>query len=78
MGNISLLNHIIHFILGLLSNFYSIIVPLFLIYQIIDGYKFNYNVKLHGKKTDDIPMDLLLFSLGAISLRMGIYICSLS
>ena len=40
MGNISLINHIIHFILGLLSNFYSIIIPLFLIYQIIDGYKF--------------------------------------
>lgn len=70
MGNVSFLNHIIHFILGVLSNFYTIIIPLFLIYQIIDGYKFNYKVKLQGKKTDDIQMDLLLFSLGAIFLRM--------
>ena len=69
MGNVSLLNHIIHFILGILSNYYSFIIPIFLIYQIIDGYKFKYKVKLHGKKTDDIQMDLLLFSLGAISLR---------
>ena len=70
MGNVSLLNHIIHFILGILSNYYSFIIPIFLVYQIIDGYKFNYKVKLHGKKTDDIQMDLLLFSLGAISLRI--------
>lgn len=69
MGNVSLLNHIIHFILGILSNYYSFIIPIFLVYQIIDGYKFNYKVKLHGKKTDDIQMDLLLFSLGAVSLR---------
>ena len=70
MGNVSLLNHIIHFILGVLSNYYSFIIPLFLIYQIIDGYKFNYKVKLTGKKTDDIQMDLLLFSLGCVSLRL--------
>lgn len=70
MGNVSLLNHIIHFILGILSNYYSFIIPIFLIYQIIDGYKFNYKVKLHGKKTDDIQMDLLLFSLGCVSLRL--------
>ena len=70
MGNVSLLNHIIHFILGVLSNYYSFIIPLFLIYQIIDGYKFNYKVKLKGKKTDDIQMDLLLFSLGCVSLRL--------
>ena len=69
MGNVSLLNHVIHFILGILSNYYSFIIPIFLVYQIIDGYKFNYKVKLHGKKTDDIQMDLLLFSLGAVSLR---------
>ena len=74
MGNVSILNHIIHFILGYMSNFYSIIIPLFLIYQIIDGYKFNYKVKLQGKKTDDIQMDLLLFSLGAISLRIAKFI----
>lgn len=70
MGNVSLLNHVIHFILGILSNYYSYIVPVFLIYQIIDGYKFGYKVKLQGENTDDIQMDLLLFSLGAISLRM--------
>ena len=70
MGNVSILNHIIHFILGFMSNFYSVIIPLFLIYQLIDGYKFNYQVKLQGKKTDDIQMDLLLFSLGAVSLRV--------
>ena len=69
MGNVSLLNHIIHFVLGILSNYYSFIIPIFLVYQIIDGYKFNYKVKLRGKKTDDIQMDLLLFSLGAVSLR---------
>ena len=74
MGNVSLLNHVIHFILGILSNYYSYIVPIFLIYQIIDGYKFNYKVKLQGKKTDDIQMDLLLFSLGAISLRIAKFI----
>ena len=74
MGNVGILNHIIHFISGYMSNFYSIIIPLFLIYQIIDGYKFNYKVKLQGKKTDDIQMDLLLFSLGAISLRITKFI----
>ena len=69
MGNVSLLNHIIHFILGILSNYYTNIVPIFLVYQIFDGYKFNYKVVLEGEKTDDIQMDLLLFSLGAVSLR---------
>lgn len=69
MGNVSLLNHIIHFILGILSNYYTYIVPVFLVYQIFDGYKFNYKVVLEGEKTDDIQMDLLLFSLGAVSLR---------
>lgn len=70
MGNVSLINHIIHFTLGLMSNYYSYIVPMFLLYQIFDGYKFNYKVVLKGEKTDDIQMDLLLFSLGAISLRL--------
>lgn len=70
MGNVSLLNHIIHFILGILSNYYTYIVPIFLVYQIFDGYKFNYKVVLNGEKTDDIQMDLLLFSLGAVSLRL--------
>uniref|UniRef100_A0A6C0CPL9 Uncharacterized protein n=1 Tax=viral metagenome TaxID=1070528 RepID=A0A6C0CPL9_9ZZZZ len=70
MGNVSLINHIIHFTLGVLSNYYNNIVPIFLLYQIFDGYKFNYKVVLKGEKTDDIQMDLLLFSLGAISLRL--------
>ena len=70
MGNVSLLNHIIHFILGILSNYYTYIVPLFLVYQVVDGYKFSYKVKLTGKKTDDIQMDLFIFSLGAIIVRL--------
>ena len=70
MGNVSLINHIIHFTLGVLSNYYNNIVPIFLLYQIFDGYKFNYKVVLKGEKTDDIQMDLLIFSLGAISLRL--------
>lgn len=70
MGNVSLLNHIIHFVLGIMSNYYTYIVPLFLVYQLIDGYKFNYKVKLTGKKTDDIQMDLFIFSLGAIIIRL--------
>ncbi len=70
MGNVSLLNHIIHFILGIFSNYYTYIVPLFLVYQVFDGYKFSYKVKLTGKKTDDIQMDLFIFSLGAIIVRL--------
>jgi len=70
MGNVSLLNHIIHIVLGILSNYYSFIVPIFLMYQLFDGYKFNYKVVLKGNKTDDIQLDLLFFSLGAISLRL--------
>ena len=69
MTNVSFLNHIIHFVLGVMSNYYSYIVPIFLVYQIIDGYKFSYKVKLKGKSTDDIQMDLLIFALGAISIR---------
>ena len=69
MTNVSFLNHIIHFVLGVMSNYYSYIVPIFLVYQIIDGYKFSYKVKLKGKSTDDIQMDLLIFALGAISTR---------
>lgn len=70
MGNVSLLNHIIHFVLGFSSNYYSYIVPLFLVYQLFDGYKFNYKVVLNGSSTDDIQMDLLLFSLGAVFYRV--------
>ncbi len=70
MGNVSLLNHIIHFVLGFSSNYYSYIVPIFLVYQLFDGYKFNYKVVLNGSNTDDIQMDLLLFSLGAVFYRV--------
>ena len=50
MSNVSKLNHLIHFILGMISSKYQIIIPLILIYQIIDGYKFKYKVKRKGKK----------------------------
>jgi len=50
MGNVSLLNHLIHFVLSILSNYYTYIVPLFLVYQLFDGYKFNYKVVLNGEK----------------------------
>lgn len=69
MGNVTLFNHIIHFLLGVFSNYYSYIIPIFLLYQLIDGYKFNYKVVLNGENTDDIQMDLLLFSLGALFVR---------
>ena len=69
MGNVSNINHLIHFILGMLSQYYNYIVVLFLIYQIIDGYKFNYKAVRNGKYTDDIPLDLLFFALGALTVR---------
>lgn len=70
MGNVSLLNHIIHFVLGILSNYFSYIIPIFLLYQIFDGYKFNYKVVLDGKITDNIQLDLFVFSLGALFERL--------
>lgn len=69
MSNVSKLNHLIHFILGMISSKYQIIIPLFLIYQLIDGYKFKYKVKRKGKKTDDLPLDLLFFAIGEIFTR---------
>ena len=69
MGNISNLNHFIHFILGIISIKYNFIVPIFLLYQIIDGYKFKYILTASGKQTDDIYLDLLLFALGGFSMR---------
>ena len=68
-GNVSLTNHIIHFILGLLSFKYSIITGLFLLYQLIDGIKFAYKVTYKKNESDDIPLDLLYFSLGALFMR---------
>jgi len=69
MGNISNLNHIIHFILGIISSKYQFVVPLFLMYQLVDGYKLNYLLTRTGKQTDDIYLDLLLFALGGFSTR---------
>ena len=69
MGNISNTNHIIHFVLGIISSKYQFIIPLFLIYQIIDGYKFKYILTTTGKQTDDIYLDILLFALGGFFMR---------
>ena len=69
MGNISIKNHLIHFILGIISSKYNFITPLFLIYQLFDGYKFKYKLTTTGSKTDDIYLDLLFFSLGGFSMR---------
>ena len=59
----------IYFIFGILSIKYHFIVPIFLLYQIIDGYKFKYILTTSGKQTDDIYLDLLLFALGGFSMR---------
>ena len=69
-GNVSLTNHIIHFILGLTSFKYGFVTGLFLFYQLIDGLKFGYNVTYKKNESDDIPLDLLFFSLGALSMRL--------
>lgn len=68
-GNVSNLNHLIHFILGLASFKLNYITGFFLLYQLIDGFKFKYKVVREGKETDDIPLDLLFFSLGELSIR---------
>jgi|SaaInlStandDraft_1057018.scaffolds.fasta_scaffold276084_2 hypothetical protein len=73
-GNISLQNHIIHFILGMLAFKYYFITPIFLIYQLYDGFPLLYKVTRTGSKTDDIPMDLLFFSLGEIFSRIIYYL----
>ena len=67
--NVSLMNHVIHFIIGLMSFHHSYITGLFLMYQLIDGLKFGYKVTYKLNKSDDIPLDLLFFSLGALSMR---------
>jgi hypothetical protein len=70
MGNVSNINHFVHFVLGALSSKFNGIIPLFLIYQLVDGYKFKYKVQRTGKSTDDIPFDLLFFALGEICTRL--------
>ena len=68
-GNVSIMNHMIHFILGTLSYKFYYITGIFLVYQLIDGLKFKYKVVKTGPITDDIPMDLLFFALGELSMR---------
>jgi len=67
--NVSLLNHIIHFILGSISYKFYYITGLFLLYQLIDGFKFFYKVVRVGNNTDDIPLDLFFYSIGELSIR---------
>ena len=69
IGNVNIINHIIHFIIGAFSYNYSYITGLFLLYQLFDGFKFNYKVVRTGELTDDIPLDLLYFCLGELSVR---------
>lgn len=69
-GNVSITNHIIHFILGVISFRFGIVTGLFLLYQLIDGIKFGYKVTYKKNQSDDIPLDLLYFSLGALSIRL--------
>ena len=69
-GNVSITNHIIHFILGVISFRFGIVTGLFLLYQLIDGIKFGFKVTYKKNESDDIPLDLLYFSLGALSIRI--------
>ena len=68
-GNISTPNHIIHFLFGVASFKINYITPIFLIYQLIDGFKFKYKLKTTGLITDDLTLDLLFFSLGSLCIR---------
>ncbi len=68
-GNVSSINHLIHFIVGMVSFKIHYITGAFLLYQLIDGFKFKYKVVRTGKLTDDIPLDLLFFCLGELSTR---------
>jgi len=43
-GNISNINHLIHFIIGMMSNYFHYLTGLFILYQLIDGFKFKYKV----------------------------------
>ena len=68
-SNVSNINHGIHFILGIASYKYEIITGLFILYQLIDGYKFKYKVTRSGNMTDDIPLDFLFFCMGNLVSR---------
>ena len=63
-------NHIIDFILGVITFKYGLITGIFLLYQLIDGFKFSYNVTYKKNESDDLPMDLFFYSLGALSMRL--------
>lgn len=69
MGNVSNINHIVHLIIGIISYKYEIITGIFILYQLIDGYKFKYKVIRKGANTDDIPLDFLFFCIGNLSCR---------
>ena len=68
-GNVSNINHVVHFIIGAISFKIPYITAGFILYQLIDGFKFNYEVVRTGKVTDDIPLDFLFFSLGGLFVR---------
>ena len=63
-------NHLLHFIFGVISSKFYFISGIFLLYQLIDGFKFKYKVIREGPITDDIPLDLLFFSLGELTMRL--------
>lgn len=68
-GNVSITNHFIHFIIGVISYKIHYITGIFMIYQLIDGFKFKYKVVTDKAKTDDIPLDLLFFCIGELLTR---------
>ena len=75
-GNVSNINHIIHFFIGMMSFKFHYITGFFILYQLIDGFKFKYKVVREGKHTDDIPLDLLFFCLGELSMRYLVKNCN--
>ena len=68
-GNVSVKNHILHFITGIISYKIHQITGFFILFQLIDGFKFSYKVVREGAITDDIPLDFLFFCLGELSAR---------
>jgi len=77
-GNVSNINHFIHFIIGIISYKIPYLTGIFILYQLIDGYKFKYKVVRTGIMTDDIPLDFLFFCLGELSIRYIIKIINLN
>ena len=53
-------NSLIHFVLGVLSYYYQFIIPLFLLYQILESYYIVYN----NKKDENIIIDVTEFIIG--------------